>query len=149
MNCEKCGKPKSENLDYCPTCNAQENNNANNIVVKCQCGQKLEENWKFCPKCNAPINVEIINTNTELTKKDNSQSYIIIFLISIAINFLLNSNIFFLIALITIVSGKINCPNSKAIKILFWLMMLYAIFLLIITMWLLLVCGNGISSCPG
>lgn len=148
MNCEKCGKPKSENLDYCPTCNAQENNNANNIVVKCQCGQKLEENWKFCPKCNAPINVEIITTNTELTK-DNSQNYIIIFLISIAINFFLNSNVFFLIALITIVSGKINYPNNKAIKILFWLMMLYAIFLLIIIMWLLLVCGKGISSCPG
>ena len=130
-----------------------ENNTNNSFAVYCQCGQKLEQNWKFCPKCKSPITIEIKSTtNVEQSKniKDgNAIIYVSIFVISIACSYFLQFSWFFLVAIITIITGKIKCPNNKAIKVLFWLTILFIILYVILIMWIILVCSNSISSCPG
>ena len=56
-------------------------------------------------------------------------------------------------ALITIVIGFIKCPDSRAIKVLFWITISYVIFTILISVLVLVVClatcGAAINSCPG
>ena len=171
MICDKCGKPILENMDYCLDCKIsenpsyieyQENQESNQVngelttelvntstdIVQCQCGQYLNLNWESCPQCNIPINVEI-----SPSKKNNSKLYIIIFLVSFALGFFLKIkyyDIFYLVALITIITGKINCPKNDVIEALFWVMIAFLIYWSTTAM-LQAACnyGIGIITCVG
>lgn len=119
------------------------------VIVKCQCGQKLEAGWKSCPQCNTPINVEIATSNTNEStplKKENSTIYITIFLACLALGYFLQG-IFYMVALITIITGKIKCPNSRAIKVLFWLSILAIVIYAVLIVWLIISCGMALPSC--
>lgn len=165
MYCEKCGKVIQENFGYCDSCKNQvipgdkniDNNiltdTINTVVVRCQCGQKLEANWQVCPQCNTPITVKITTAQVQISeKKENSLIYIIIFLACIILGSLFKEKlggVLYFIALVTMVTAKINCPNSRAIKVLFWLMIFYIIIGVIMIMWMMFVCSNSIQSCSG
>jgi len=61
--------------------------------------------------------------------------YIIIFLVSIFLGILIRKIGFitFTVALITIVTGKMKCPNNKVIKVLFWLFLINVVLIIIAT----------------
>ena len=52
-------------------------------------------------------------------------------------------------ALITIITGKIKCPYSVVIKVLFWLTLGYFIFIIVLVIWVIMVCSNSLGSCLG
>lgn len=134
-----------------------ENNQNDSFAVYCQCGQKLEQNWKFCPKCKTPITVEIKSTTNDEQNKNikdsNASIYIIIFLVSAGCAWFFNFSWGYLIAIITIITGVIKCPRSRAIKVLFWLsiffIILFSILFSILFMWLIYACGVSLNNCPG
>ncbi len=137
--------------------------------MKCKkCEYDLREDWKICPKCSNLIENNNFVGNTENTQENRVinvkrkqetpidgkyKIYLIIFLVSISCGFLIKqvSGLAFLVALISIVTGYIKYPKSRAIKVLFWLFLagvaVYILFIII----LILTCSNAISSysCPG
>ena len=159
MNCKKCGKQIPGDIDCCTDCKDEDEKKteieaAKTVVV-------------ICPQCNTPINVEITGgtkttpvkseptpTQSEPTpvKSEHSKIYIIIFSVSLALFFLIGG-IGLLIALVTIITGKINCPQSRAIKILFWLYLAaiaaYAIFIMVIMAICFGSASATINSCIG
>lgn len=121
-------------------------------VVYCSCGQKLEVGWNFCPSCKRKNTDELVevknNEQDEQLVQDNSIIYILIFVIGIVCSWCFYNPLGYLIALVSIVTGKIKCPNSVAIKVLFWLMIIFLIFEIILIVWLMITCANVIGSCP-
>ncbi|MDD2434701.1 MAG: hypothetical protein PHO63_00400 [Bacilli bacterium] len=161
MNCEKCGKQIPKNLNYCPSCSLAENSNyqqylkeqnkkdnngeikpeqavASTVVVTCQCGQKLEANSKVCPQCNAPINV---STNSNDNKK-GVRIHLAIFFISIGVGLIIENIIPFIAALMTMINALIEFPESKVIKLIFWL---YIIINVLFTLYIILI----VAMCVG
>lgn len=126
-----------------------------------KCGEKLDENWKYCPKCKNALGSETIEMNEnviiESKKRESKESiiYIVIFFIGLLglFTFESASGIFFLISLISIVTGFIKCPNNKLIKILFWLFFICIVLYIIFIIVMMLACAQvtvGIfSSCSG
>lgn len=120
-----------------------------------RCYTKLEEDWKNCPKCSAIIKEENIEYEEEkvkeLEKKEKKRAviYFLVFLLFFICMVLLNNvgGIFFVISLITIVAGYINCPNSKLIKIAFWTFLILVVLSFIAMIILLIMCGQMFVGC--
>lgn len=134
--------------------------------MKCKkCEYDLREDWKICPKCSNLIENNNFVGNTENTQENRVinvkrkqetpidgkyKIYLIIFLVSISCGFLIKqvSGLAFLVALISIVTGYIKYPKSRAIKVLFWLFLAgvaaYILFIII----LIFTCISS-YSCPG
>lgn len=127
-----------------------ENVNNEELAVYCECGQKLNQNWKFCPKCKSSFSVITKNDYNEKQEKDNKNSgisiYICLFAIGIACGIFLNP-IGYLVSLITIITGKIKCPHSAIINVLFYLTIVITILYVIMMVWVMITCMNAISSC--
>lgn len=91
------------------------------------------------------IDNEIINENEKKksiknnTLEDNSPIYIIVFLSSLWFGWSAFPPCHY-IAFITIVTGYIKCPKSKAIKVLFWLYIIYIILAIIFVTVMLIAC---------
>ena len=160
MNCEKCGNPIPENIDYCSACSLAENPN----YIKYLEEQKQKENNEINNneqelKTQTTSETSIINAEkspstktTAPTKNKSASIYIIIFLVSTFLWFFLDflrigfNWIFFIVALITIITGKINCPNSREIKLLFWILIgLFVLGAIAITLAFI----TCMSNCPG
>ncbi len=120
-----------------------------------KCGVKIEKNWEYCPNCRENLLNENIETNKETiiekTDKDktNSMICIFVFLINIIALFTMDhyNGIFFILALISIVTGFIKYPNSKIIKVLFWLFLIGVILYVLLIIVLLITCLNMITNC--
>lgn len=114
------------------------------------CREKLKEGWNYCPKCKNILNAETIEMDEEKIikskKKELKESiiYIIIFFAGMLGIFISKSakGIFFIVSLISIVTGLIRCPNSIFIKILFWLYLIGLIFYVIFIFTLISTCIN-------
>ncbi len=125
------------------------------IKVYCKnCRNQVKEDWKYCPNCKANLqngNIEtdekVIIEQNEKDKK-NSLICICIFLISTLLLFITNKYaiVFFLISLISIVTGFIKYPNNKIIKVFFWLFLIGIIFYVLLITFLLLTCENILTS---
>jgi len=123
-----------------------------------KCGNQLEEKWQYCPQCNASVNSKIVENKQEENQKllENSNSteliYVIVFLVNIALAFTIRSisGIAFIIALITIVTGKIKCPKSKTINALFWVFLIGIVVFMIYMVVMLIMCANFLNTvrCP-
>ena len=176
MDCPKCKKQIPENIDYCPSCKAEDElekirkpsstiddtkNEAitktetkSTLVVKCKCGQCLEADWKFCPHCKTPIDVQITSTETKqipAEEEGNPKTYIIIFFVCVVLGCLPYRfmPVFGLASLATIITAKIKFPNSTVIKVLFWLVVISSIIGLLIIILMIALCWGTITSCPG
>ena len=120
-----------------------------------KCGEKLNDNWKYCPKCKNILNGETIEMNEEKIieskRKESKESiiYIVIFFIGLLGLFTSESakGIFFLMSLISIVTGFIKCPNNKFIKVLFWLFLICIILYIIFIIVLVFTCANAVVNC--
>lgn len=119
-----------------------------------KCGERIDENWKYCPNCKTSLqegNIEV-NEDKAIKKKSNEKTEVIIytclFLVGIAGLFISNNyeNIFFLISLISIVTGFIRCRNSRLIKVLFWLFLLAIVLYFIAFIVLMYACSSVASS---
>lgn len=66
---------------------------------------------------------------------DSGMIYILIFLTSIILGISIGKMGFiaFIVAIITIVTGKMKCPNNKVIKVLFWLFLINVVLIIIAT----------------
>lgn len=126
-----------------------------------KCGEKINDNWKYCPKCKNILNSETIEMNEqniiESKRKETKEAivYIVLFFIGLLGLFTSESakGIFFLISLISIVTGFIKCSNNKFIKILFWLFLICIAIYIIFIIVLVFTCANAVAncnySCPG
>jgi len=134
-----------------------------------KCGYELKDDWNICPKCSLSIenkNEIIANENiqpNETPKVEEKQDvsnyegkdkiYLIVFLGSIVSGILIKqiSGLAFIAALITIVTGYIQYPENRAIKILFWLFLAGIVLYIIFIILMLFMCANAVSnySCPG
>ena len=125
-------------------------------LLRCRCGQRLIPAWTFCPKCDIPIN------RKEKVVKDMDPSYIAredeitfatkLYLIIFSISFSFGgltfeigffpafSALWFLIALITIMAGKIHCPDNKIIKVCFWLYLIAIIVIIVHILFIVALC---------
>ncbi len=121
-----------------------------------KCGKKVLESWKFCTYCGSDL-TKLIQENEVVEKKNNPIFYALLFLccflfIIIFRNFVL----FFVSATIVLVTGKIKCPKSSLINVLFvFLITLFVLFILFL-IFIILICGalsisciGAASSCPG
>lgn len=177
MKCEYCGEENLENSSFCKECgkelkkenNKEQDTNNDNIQTKnndvvlenpstnntvtfcCKCGQKLKSDWKICPNCKTPITIEIKNSTNETqntnVKNGNSAIYVAITIISIVVSYLLDFPFGYLIALITIITGKIKCPTSKVINVLFLLIITLFIIYTIGMVYLVVVLGEMMRAC--
>ena len=124
----------------------------NAIVMgrSCQCGQKLNSAWKCCPKCGVSVVFETDGESSEVTvtsvKKENITVYIIIYSIGILL-FVLFGILALLIPLITIITAKINCPNSVVIKVLFWITIFFSVVFFTVVIILIMMCNNIMNDC--
>lgn len=108
--------------------------------MKCKkCGYALRDNWNVCPKCSQPIirktqtaNSDNIHIDAQIKSGDNKQiknegdegkAYLIIFIVSLILGVLFKPIRIeaFVILLISVVTGYMNCPKNLMIKIIFWL----------------------------
>ena len=119
-----------------------------------KCGEKLNKNWKYCPKCKNILNSKTIEMNEEKIieskrkEENNSIICIIIFFIGLVGLFTTKlKGIFFLTSLISIVTGFIKCPNSRFIKILFWVFFISIIILLVYLILIIIACSNAWNDC--
>ncbi len=166
ISCGKCGKKIKLGCNFCNNCGNKligENISSYNesLVVYCECGQKLESGWKFCSNCQRPITVEIRNEKKSVNEKQNDANiYLLIYAISVGVYMFgglipfvsYSSSLCGLVALVTIITGKIKCPNSVIIKVLFWITIVYIICLFILMLWMIVVCNDmldSLQSCPG
>lgn len=134
--------------------------------MKCKkCEYDLREDWKICPKCSNLIENNNFVGNTENTQENRVinvkrkqetpidgkyKIYLIIFLVSISCGFLIKqvSGLAFLVALISIVTGYIKYPKSRAIKVLFWLFLAGVAGFILFFVFLIFTCISS-YSCPG
>ena len=125
-----------------------------------KCWKKIDENWKYCPQCRNILNESTIETDKvkiiENQKKESKEAYIYIVVFLLGIIGLLSvkdaaRGVFFLVSLISIVTGFIKCPNNNTVKILFWLFLTFVIIAIIFLIVLVFTCINEIPkySCPG
>ena len=120
-----------------------------------KCGEKVKEEWKYCPKCKSILNCQTVEKNEEKiieAKKQESKEaiiYIVIFFVGVLGLFVCESvkGIFFLISLISIVTGFIKCSNNKFIKLLFWLFLIFIIIYIIFIIVLVFTCSNAVANC--
>lgn len=124
-----------------------------------KCGEKLNADWKYCPKCKNILNSEDIEMNEEkiieLKRKELKTSMICIVIFFIGLLglsiFKSSAGIFFLMSLISIVTGFIKCPNNKFIKVLFWLFLfsviLYILFMIVAAFTCVNLIANWNYSC--
>ena len=119
-----------------------------------KCGEKINDNWKYCPKCKNILNSETTEMNEqkiiEFKKKETKEAivYSVLFFIGLLGLFTFKSvkGIFFLISLISIVTGFIKCPNNKFIKILFWLFLICVVTYIIFIIVLVFTCANVVAN---
>ncbi len=124
-----------------------------------KCGFNIEKNWKYCPKCKANLQNGNIEINKEVMieqqkkEKKNSLICLCIFFIGIIGLFTIDNykGLFFLVSLISIVTGYIKCQNNKLIKILFWLFLISVIMYFLLIIVIIFTCANTISKwdCSG
>ena len=126
-----------------------------------KCGEKLNEKWIFCPKCKNILSSETVEMSEEkiieAKKKETKEAiiYIVAFFVGLLGLFTSESvkGIFFLISLISIVTGFIKCSNNKFIKVLFWLFLIFIFIYIIFIIVLVFTCANAVAncnySCPG
>lgn len=124
-----------------------------------KCGEEINENWKYCPKCkaylqngNIEINKEVILAQNKKEKK-NSLICLCIFFIGIIGLFTVDTykGFFFLMSLISIVTGFIKYQNNKLIKVLFWLFLVGVALYILMIIIIIFTCINTIPKwdCSG
>jgi uncharacterized membrane protein YvbJ len=116
------------------------------FIVYCECGQKLDPNWKVCPKCGKPVSLEIQAKDAKPVDSGSATIYIIISIASFAVGWFVTP-FGFLVALITIIAGRIACPNNTAVKVLFWVMIVCFVLYVIFLMWMMVLCTQAAQSC--
>lgn len=130
------------------------------IKLYCKkCGFEVEKDWSFCPKCKANLQDENLETNKEVIlekqRKESKGSNICICMFLINVIFLFKFDdykwIFFLGALISIVTGFIKFQNNKIIKVMFWLFLTAVAIYILLILAIIITCGNALSrvDCSG
>ena len=142
--------------------------------MKCKkCGYELKDEWKICPQCHEVLEEKNrVNTKKledenkkEITKKkeDNKSNeyigaYLLIFFLSLLLGIFISEIrwICLAISFITIITAHIKLPNSKVIKVIFWLYIigiiiyiLYILFILFLFVKYIPEFLDSLSSCPG
>lgn len=115
-----------------------------------KCGEKTSDSWKYCPNCRNVLNSENKETNEQNTKSKEAIVYIVLFFIGLIgiYAFRYAKGAFFLISLISIVTGYIRCPDNKIIKIIFWLFLIWTAIIIIFSIIFIYVCLTTFASCP-
>lgn len=114
-------------------------------------------NSQFMGSNQMPYNGQANVVNEEMAnaiRQKNDRNIVIIisvFLLTFLLSFtgLPGSEFAFIIALVDIVAGYIKYPQSRAIKVLFWLFIAFIIFALILALFLIWTCNETLESCHG
>lgn len=165
--CPKCGKIVDTKNNLEPTIiteqkepvlesvEKKENSENQEYLNNCpQCNQKLEKNWNYCSNCGYIIKVEKKEIQKEETKKQPKETsekallYIVLYIMSMIFGFTF-SPYGWIIAIIIIITGKINCPKNWVISFFFWVTIILLVIGIINTIMLMIVCQSMIKSCPG
>lgn len=96
------------------------------------------------------VNEEMANAIRQKNDK-NIAIIIVVFLVTFLLTFtgLPGAEFAFIIALVDIVAGYIKYPQSRAIKVLFWLFIAFIILALILALFLIWTCNETLESCHG
>lgn len=119
MICSKCKKELSDDLIFCPICGNElhnNNENSNNEI------ENKNEMTTQTDNSNVEINNNMDSNNIDNIQNENSENpiiYLIIYIVCIICSFFFWRMGFLIAALITIITAKINCPNSKLVLVLF------------------------------
>lgn len=126
------------------------------MELKCEnCGHIIKEGEETCPNCSAAIE----NKMEKGRATDGKEAvYIIVFLVSFAVGFFaevvmgqigngLIGFICFILSLVTIVAGYFKYPESKAIKVLFWLFAAFVVLSVIYVVVSMLSIAHSFLSC--
>jgi len=134
-------------MRHCSKCNCQLNKEP----------YLTEDGWMCydCPQCHFSHYVPVTQPHytpefRPQDKEGNGNIYIIIFSVCIGISIALASPIsviFFIGALVAIVTGFIKHPRNRAIKVLFWLTIALMILSVIATIILIITCINACADC--
>ena len=139
-----------------------------------KCGYELMGSWNNCPVCGVPVTgASTLETSSGQENQDRPKSngkeklYIRGFLSSLVLWFLLGlvsdaanlkdaaplpavlsvmSTLCFISAIITIVTGFIKCPGSRAIKVLLWVFITILAAYILSMLFLMIMCGGLVRS---
>lgn len=119
------------------------------------CGNKVLEEWKYCPNCQKELQ-KGEDKKVEIKKVNQNKIGIIVCLILFFVGFLAKflantklddlSNLGPLISLVAIVTGFIKYPQSRTIKVLFWLYLSYIVLIIICSVLIIVSCGNAMNG---
>ena len=119
--------------------------------------EKSESGLVCCPNCNTYINLNLPPVKAQKQNKVRPRTFIIIYAAFMAIAIFLplpqthfgaiisNSSVY--LALATIATGFAMCPNSRAIKVLFWINIALIIMVLIVGLLFVAACIGMLNSC--
>ena len=133
------------------------------------CGTELNENDEFCTKCGTKVYEEkkedkVVETKSEIKPSDNDKAiaFVVISVAILIVKFLvlyakngydLLTNIAYtfisipgLVAITTLIVGRIVYPKNKALKIAFWLLLIPYIIFILLFVWFWITCSHIANS---
>lgn len=119
------------------------------------CGSEIRPEWKCCPNCKTNVmdtSYVVDNDNLEETMKKKKTEVAIlvsVFLVAMVLAFAIEQITIaaFCVATISIVTAFIRNPQSRLVKVLFWLFIFLIVVYVLIIIFLLYTCNSAISSC--
>ena len=136
---------------YCPKCGCKQDRNAITLssISQCyNCKIYINPDGSITRQTCEPPGSKVPDSQDVIS--DNPKKYIIIWAIGLALTPLIL--ISYIASLVTMVIAFIKCPNSMAIKILFWITIGVTVLFLVAAVTFIVVsmaCGMVVDGCTG
>lgn len=134
---------------------------AENLDVHCKkCGKNLKSDWNYCPYCQYPVSSDTSEGKKVNGSKNVDIIYAFVYSLFIILFLLFGFNLlFFICALVTIVTAKISYPDSLLLTLIFWISIALCAFIIFYVIISMIFCGGALgfmirlpeffNSCPG